>query len=265
MRVREVYCKTALSKSFLPGLDYSLNPYRGCEHGCVYCYVPSVLHIPRDDWGKWVDIRVNIPTVLSRELKRKPKGVVGVSTVTDPYQPLEKKHCLTRLCLEQLLKHDFPVSIQTKSNLVLRDIDLLSAFPEVEVGITITTLNDRERKLLEPQTPSIEKRLETVRRLSEEGIKTYIFYGPIYPTLEVKEVPRVVKVFSETGVSMIMVDSLHLKKGVWESIKKQLSLEPETLKLFSRRLFDEKNYYSLIISEMEKESKRYGLMIKRAF
>ncbi|HEC81176.1 MAG TPA: radical SAM protein, partial [Thermoplasmatales archaeon] len=77
MRVVEKHCKTALSLSNLPGLDYSLNPYRGCQHACVYCYVPSVLHISRGDWGGWVEVKVNIPTILSRELKRKSRGVVG--------------------------------------------------------------------------------------------------------------------------------------------------------------------------------------------
>ncbi|HEC94799.1 MAG TPA: radical SAM protein [Thermoplasmatales archaeon] len=265
MNVIERYCKTALSLSHLPGLDYSLNPYRGCQHACTYCYVPSVLHISRDDWGEWVETRVNIPTVLSRELKKKPKGVVGISTVTDPYQPLEKKYCLTRFCLKQLLKHDFPVSIQTKSNLVLRDKDIISRFSDAEVGVTVTTLNDDERKLLEPCAPSIEKRLDTIKKLSDEGIKTYIFFGPVYPTVEVKDIPEIIKRFSETGASMILVDSLHLKKGVWESINKKLFSNQKTLEIFTRRLFEDKNYYTLIFDEIDKQSRRYGLRVEKAF
>ena len=95
MIVRQVRCKTALSPSSLPGLDYSLNPYRGCQHNCAYCYVPNVLRIKREDWGGFVDIKSNIPVVLARELKRKNKGVIGLSTVTDPYQSVEKKYNLS--------------------------------------------------------------------------------------------------------------------------------------------------------------------------
>ena len=83
MKVNEIKCKTALSKSKLPGLDYSLNPYRGCEHNCAYCYVPNVLRINREKWGTFVDVKTNIPNVLSKEIRNKEKGVVGLSTVTD--------------------------------------------------------------------------------------------------------------------------------------------------------------------------------------
>ena len=139
IKIREVSCKIALSKSLLPGLDYSLNPYYGCQHGCVYCYAPNVLKIEREKWGKIVNIRRNMPKVLSKELRKKEKGVVGISTVTDPYQPLEKKFKLTRYCLQELLKYDFPICVQTKSDLVLRDVDLISKFSHAEVGVTVAT------------------------------------------------------------------------------------------------------------------------------
>ena len=98
MKINEVKCKSALSLSALPGLNYSLNPYRGCQHNCAYCYVPNVLRIKRTEWGNFVDVKINIPLVLSKELKIKKSGVVGISTVTDPYQPVEKKYMLTRYC-----------------------------------------------------------------------------------------------------------------------------------------------------------------------
>ena len=142
MQIKEITCSTALSPSKLPGLMYSLNPYRGCQHQCAYCYVPNILRIPRDQWGEFVHVKTNCPSVLSKELRIKPKGVVGLSTVTDPYQPLEKKYQLSRYCLVQLLKHDFPVSIQTKSSLIQRDSDLISQFSDVEIILSIATLND---------------------------------------------------------------------------------------------------------------------------
>ena len=118
MNVTTISCKSALSQSRLLGYDYALNPYRGCEHGCSYCYAPYVLHEDRE-WGGFVDVKLDIPSVLSKELGRRKKGVVGISTVTDPYQPIEKKYELTRTCLEHLLRHDFPICIQTKSALAL--------------------------------------------------------------------------------------------------------------------------------------------------
>ncbi len=263
MKVKEIYCKTALSSSNLPGLDYSLNPYRGCAHSCAYCYVPSVLHIPRDEWGSFVEARVNIPKVLSDELKRKRRGVVGISTVTDPYQPIEKKYNLTRYCLEQILKYDFPIDIQTKSDLVLRDIDIISKFSKSEVGVTVTTLNDSERKLLEPFAPSIERRLEALHKLNEAGIDTYIFFGPIYPTVNVEDVPNIIEKFRESGTDKIMVDSLHLKEGVWDNIKKRLS--EKYLEVYKKRLFDDKNYYSKLFSEIKKQCQIHGMKFYKAF
>ena len=144
MKIRQISCKTALSPSKLPGIDYSLNPYRGCEHRCAYCYAPNVLKINREKWGDFVDVKVNIPHILSKELKMRKPGVVGISTVTDPYQSVEKKFKITRYCLEQLLKHDFPINIQTKSSMVIRDIDLISKFSNAEVMVSIATLNDNE-------------------------------------------------------------------------------------------------------------------------
>ncbi|MCK4365867.1 MAG: radical SAM protein [Thermoplasmatales archaeon] len=218
MKIREVKCKTALSKSNLPGLDYSLNPYRGCQHACAYCYVPNVLRIKRNEWGSFVDVKTNIPNVLSKELRTKKPGAVGISTVTDPYQPIEKKYKLTRYCLEQLLRYDFPVCIQTKSDLILRDQDLISKFPKVEVMMSIGTLNDEERKMLEPKTSSIQNRLDVLQQYSDIGIETSVFFGPIYPTIKTSDIPTIIDTFIEYGATEIMVDKLNLKPGIKENV-----------------------------------------------
>ena len=218
MNVSEIKCKTALSKSRLPGLNYSLNPYRGCIHNCAYCYVPNILRINRSEWGKFVECKINIPNILSKELKKKRKGVVGLSTVTDPYQPIEEKYRLTRYCLEQLLIHDSPVHIQTKSDLILRDIDLLSKFSKIEVMFSIGTINDYERKVLEPNSKPIEKRLKAIKKLSSIDIKTSIFFGPIYPTIKKEELSKYVDIFIKSGVKEIMIDKLNLKPRIHENL-----------------------------------------------
>ena len=241
MRITEVKCKTALSKSNLPGLDYSLNPYRGCQHNCAYCYVPNVLRIKRNEWGSFVDVRINIPTVLSKELKNKKPGVVAISTVTDPYQPVEKKYRLTRYCLEQLLRHDFPVCIQTKSDLVTRDIDLISKFSKAEVMFSIGTLNDNERKILEPNSSPIQNRLDALKQFSNEGIETSVFFGPIYPTVKTSDISTIIDNFIKFGATEIMIDKLNLKPGIKDNIIEVFPPYKELIENVSyhQKLFDE--------------------------
>ena len=230
MKINIVNCKSALSKSNLPGLDYSLNPYRGCEHNCAYCYVPNVLRIKRSEWGSFVNIKQNIPTVLSKELKTKKPGIIALSTVTDPYQPVEKKFKLTRFCLEQLLRYDFPVHIQTKSNLVLRDIDIISKFSNIEVMFSIGTNNDVERKKLEPFTSSIQERLNAMQKISENGIKTTVFFGPIYPTIKKDDLTKIIDLFISHGAKEIMVDKLNLKPGILHNLEEKMPEVKDILK-----------------------------------
>jgi len=234
MQIREVKCKTALSISTLPGLEYSLNPYRGCQHNCVYCYVPNVLRIKRSKWGSFVDVKKNIPTILSKELRKKKSGVVAISTVTDPYQSLEKKYNLTKYCLKQLLIYDLPICIQTKSKLVTRDLDIISKFSDAEVMFSIATLNDDERKFLEPYSSSIQERLNALKRCSEIGIKTSIFFGPVYPTITPEDLPKIVDIFMENGATEIMIDKFNLKPGVKESVEKTMRSNPIFLEKFSK-------------------------------
>jgi DNA repair photolyase len=255
MKITEVECKTALSKSNLPGLDYSLNPYRGCQHSCAYCYVPNVLRIKRNNWGKFVDVKTNIPNVLSNELRKKKPGVVAISTVTDPYQAVEKKYKLTRYCLEQLLIHNFPISIQTKSNLIVRDIDLISKFTDIEVILSIGTLNDNERKQLEPHTSSISDRIEVLKKFSEIGINTSVFFGPIYPTVTDKDLRFLVDELDKFGIKEIMVDRFNLKPGIKENVISAMSTNPFFLNKFSYNLQENYNSIRQKLDELSKGTK----------
>ncbi len=265
MEIQEIFCKTALSDSALPGLTYSLNLYRGCQHACAYCYAPCVLRIPREHWGNRIEVKTNIPVVLRKELKTKEPGVVGISTVTDPYQPLEQKYRLTRLCLEQLLHHGFPAHIQTKSSLVERDSDLISRFSDAQVMMSIGTLNDHERRLLEPFTSPIPDRLSVLRKLSDTGIKTAIFFGPIYPTITEEDIPSILEKFKDSGVSEIWVDRLNLKPGVWESISKILTHHQRIYQAFSKNVIQNKDYYPNMRRKLHQEGKERSLRIIDAF
>ena len=152
--VGEVACLRALNPSRLPGLDYALNPYVGCAHACAYCYSQDVLRLgQRGKWGSWVEAKRNFAARLSDELRRAKPGVVGLGTVTDPYQSAEAKRRLSRACLEVLREHNHPVCVQTKSDLVADDLELIASLQSPEVGFTATTLDESLASILEPGAP----------------------------------------------------------------------------------------------------------------
>ncbi|MCK4478162.1 radical SAM protein [Candidatus Bathyarchaeota archaeon] len=179
MIVKEVYAKTILSKSKV--LDYTVNPYIGCEHGCTYCYARYMKRFTghKEEWGTFVDVKINAPRLLQGEIKKKKVGRVWISGTCDPYQRLEKRYELTKRCLEILSKHSWPVTIQTKSSLITRDLELLKRFDDIEVGLTITTADENIRKIFEPNSPPIKERLETVEELHSSGFRTFVMIAPI--------------------------------------------------------------------------------------
>jgi DNA repair photolyase len=184
MKIQEIHSMSVLSSSKV--YDYVVNPYVGCQHACSYCYARFMKRFTRhrEPWGGFVDVKINAPDLLNMEIKKKKKGKVWVSGVCDPYQPLEAKYKLTRMCLDILVREDWPVVIQTKSPLVLRDMDIFKKSNDVEVGLSITTLNDEIRKAFEPNAPSIIQRLRAVETLHKNGIRTYVMIAPILPEAE---------------------------------------------------------------------------------
>jgi DNA repair photolyase len=182
MIIREIQAKSILNKSKI--FDYCLNPYTGCQTNCRYCY--ARLFMPRysghkEPWGKFVDVKVNAVDLLRKQLERAKKGTVWISSVCDPYQSLEAKYRLTRGCLEELLKKQFPVNIQTKSKLVLRDLDLFRQFATIDVGFTIATDDENVAKLFEPQASPVKERIKALEIIHDAGIRTFAFIGPLLP------------------------------------------------------------------------------------
>jgi DNA repair photolyase len=184
MKIKEIQAKNILSKSKV--YNWTINPYVGCQHGCIYCYAKFMKRFSghKENWGEFVDVKINAPELLNQEIKKKKKGRVWVSGVCDPYQPVEKKYELTKKCLEILQENNWPVVIQTKSPLVLRDLELLKKFQKIEVGFTITTGDEKIKQIFEPRTSSIEKRVQALERLHQEGIKTYAMIAPLLPKAE---------------------------------------------------------------------------------
>ncbi|PRY04279.1 DNA repair photolyase [Pontibacter ummariensis] len=192
------------------GIGYSLNPYQGCEHGCVYCYARNT----HTYWGygagldfeRKIIVKENAPETLARQLESKNWQVMPIMLAgnTDCYQPIEAKKKLTRQILEVLLQYRHPVSIITKNALILRDLDLLQALNQldlVHVNISITTLAEEVRQKLEPRTASASKRLEVVQELSKAGIPVNVMVAPIIPGLNDSEIPAILKAAAEAGAS----------------------------------------------------------------
>lgn len=143
MKIKEIHAKSILSPSKI--YDYVVNPYVGCQHACSYCYARFMKRFTghREPWGDFVDVKINAPDLLSKEIKKKRMGTVWVSGVCDPYQPLEARYEITRQCLEILVQNNWPVFVQTRSPLVLRDLDIFKKSKNIEVGLSITTADDK--------------------------------------------------------------------------------------------------------------------------
>jgi DNA repair photolyase len=182
--VQELRAKSILSRSKI--YRYVVNPYTGCQHGCSYCYARFMKRVTghREPWGDFVDVKVNAPELLRNEIRRKSKGRVWISGVCDPYQPLEEQYRLTRQCLAILVGNNWPVIIQTRSPLVLRDLDIIREAGDIEVGISITTADDDIRKLFEPHAPPIPDRIQALDELHRAGIRTYAMIAPALPGAE---------------------------------------------------------------------------------
>jgi DNA repair photolyase len=184
MIIREIQAKTILSKSKVS--EYTVNPYIGCEHSCTYCYARFMKRYTghKEEWGEFVDVKTNAPSLLQKEVEKKRPGKVWISGICDPYQPLEAKYELTRKTIEILSEHNWPVTVQTKSPLVERDLELLGKSSNVEVGFSITTADDDVRKIFEPRVPTIKERIETLEKLHSSGIRTFAMIAPLLPKAE---------------------------------------------------------------------------------
>ena len=184
MKIREIKAKSVLSRSQI--YDYALNPYVGCQHNCLYCYAKFMKRFTghRESWGEFVDIKINAPELLADEINKKKVGRVWISGVCDPYQPVENRYMLTRRCLEILVEKGWSFTVQTKSALILRDIEILKSANDAEVGFTITTADEKIRRIFEPGASPLRKRIEALAKLRLEGIKTFAMIAPILPGVD---------------------------------------------------------------------------------
>lgn len=179
MKIQEIQVKSVMTKSNLPVSDYSVNPYVGCTHACQYCYASFMKRFTNhpEPWGEFIDVKT------WPEIKH-PEKYAGkeafLCSVTDPYQPIEAKYKRTRALLEQLQGSGVSISIATKSDLVLRDLDLIRTFPNARVSFSVNTLDESFRREMD-KAVSIERRLAAMKELYDAGIQTTCFISPIFP------------------------------------------------------------------------------------
>lgn len=225
-----VFPKTIVNKVTSPdvGMHYSMNMYQGCEHGCIYCYARN----SHEFWGygAGLDFERNIlvkkdaPKLLEQLLKKKSwkAQTIVMSGNTDCYQPAEQQFELTRQCLEVFLKYKHPTAIITKNALILRDLDILKELAKAQliaVNISITSLSETTRRILEPRTTTIKKRLETVKVLSDNNIPVNVMLAPIIPSINSHEILPMAKAASDAGALSIANTVVRLNGAIGSIFK----------------------------------------------
>lgn len=210
--IKEIEAKSVITKTDIPVCDYAVNPYVGCTHGCKYCYASFMKRFTNhpEPWGEFLDVK------YWQEIKN-PEKYTGkelfFGTVTDPYNPQEETYGRTRALLEQLQGSGVKISIQTKSDLVLRDIDLIKSFPDARVGFSVNTLDEDFRADMD-NAVSIERRLAAMKTLHDEGVRTTCFISPIFPGIT--DVPAIIDRVKDQ-CNLVWLENLNLRgsyKGV---------------------------------------------------
>ncbi len=227
--VREEIARNLITYNKSPDLpfDRSINPYRGCEHGCVYCFArPTHAYLglsPGLDFETRLVARPNAAELLRRELSARSYKVatIALGTNTDPYQPIEKNRKITRSCLKVLRDFQHPVGIVTKGTLIERDLDILAPMASnglVRVGISLTTLDRDLSRRMEPRAPSPQRRLEMIRNLTEAGVPVRVMTSPIVPGLTDHELENLLEAGKQAGAdsaSWIMLRLPREVSGLW--------------------------------------------------
>lgn len=226
--------KSIITRNTSPDLpfDRSINPYRGCEHGCIYCFArPTHAYLgysPGLDFETKLIARPNAPDILEAELRKRGYAVapIAIGTNTDPYQPIEKTHKVMRGCLKVLQAFNHPVAIVTKGTLIERDIDILSDMATrglVQVGISITSLDARTSRLMEPRAPVPKRRLALIERLSRAGIPVRLMVAPVVPCITDHEIERIIGAGANAGAKAATWIMLRLPLEVSELFQDWLS------------------------------------------
>lgn len=227
---------------FIDTFDYTLNPYSGCTFACTYCYAAFFVRDVQEqaEWGQWVQVKENALELLQKWRKKSlARKSIYMSSVTDPYQPIERELELTRAILEELATYHQPhLVIQTRGALVARDIDLLKRLERVRVNMTITTDDDEVRRVFEPACSSVRTRLEAIANVHAAGIPTCITISPLLP---LRDATDFAKSLRATGVPKFVVQPFHLEKGKFVA-----GTRKEAVRLFNERGWGKEAYQAAV-------------------
>ncbi len=254
--IKEIETKSVLTKSNLPVADYSVNPYGGCLFACKYCYASFMKRFSghEEPWGSYVDIK-NWPEIKHPEKYAGKELFIG--SVTDPYQPIERTYERTRKLLEQMQGSGCTISISTKSDLIVRDLELIKTFPNARVAFSINTLDEALRKDMD-NGASIEKRLEAMKAFHEAGIRTTCFISPIFPGItNVQEIIAKAKPYC----NLIWLENLNLRGSYKPVILDYIHEKHPELDSLYDAIYHKKDrrYWSALDAEMKEFTKENGL------
>lgn len=251
MQVAKIRAKNILSRSKIGSGGYAINPYVGCPHGCIYCYAEFMRGVTghEEAWGEFLDVKDFDMASLVKFAASHGGERVFMSSVTDCYNPYEARFGLTRKVLETLAGSDTNLQILTKSSLVTRDIDLLQTMPNVRVGVSLSVIDERLRRMLEPCASSVAARIAAIKKLRAAGVKTYIFVAPIFP-----QITPVFDIISHYGdaADEIWFDRLNLYPNFRDKILAFVGRNfPALLPLYKQiYLFGDDGYFERLVDEI---------------
>ena len=268
MQIQEITARHILTRSKLPGLDYCVNPYVGCQHACVYCYACFMKRFTNhaEPWGTFVDVKINAAEAFADDFRKVKMGEGAFfGSVTDAYQPCEAKYKLTRSILKIVARdtlRQFSVSILTKSDLVLRDIDLLKKISDVSVGFSISMPNEKARRLFEPCGVPMKQRFDALEILREEGIGTYSFIGPILPGIT-----EIASIFAslEGNVDYVYGETLNTHCGNMPQVFRAVSSYDRSLRSEFERNLKSDEYWDGVTEEFHELAAKHGIEVAGFF
>jgi DNA repair photolyase len=248
MKIQEIKSKSILSKTGTPIADYVINPYVGCIHSCMFCYAHFMKRFTghQEEWGDFIDVKINAPDLIPKKATKYKGKYIFLSSVTDPYLPLERRYKLTRRIIEKLIPLKPVLGILTKSDLILRDIDLIKQFQSSEVGFSFSTLDEKIRKKVEPGAKPIKMRIKALKEIHDTKIKTYVFISPILPYLtDWKDIIEKTRDHAD----YFMFENLNITGTVWASVKHFLEEKYPDLTQKYREIYFRDNHYWEIVEE----------------
>ena len=240
--ITQVNTQSILTKTsgFMSGYDYSLNPYSGCSYGCSYCYAAFFARdeLKRNNWGAWVEAKTNAVDVIRRMRTDLANKTVYMSTVTDPYQPVERRLARGRPILTELASRGARLVVQTRSPLVTRDIDLFKKFEHVRVNMTISTDSRRVQRAFEPHCAAPQRRLRAITQVADAGINTSITMTPLLP---IENIDSFTRDLLKTGVQHFVVQPFHADRGRFVA-----GTRPRALQLMTELKWTDTDYQRIV-------------------